>query len=90
MGLLLVRFFEPDGEESYIGRGNPADTGGLPEGLGTYFAEALLRFALEAVDSLIIRVDGQRAGFLAGEAVYLLALAEDMPFIPEVRFDEGP
>ena len=52
--------------------------------------KALLRFALQACKRPVIRIMGQWTGFLAGHAVDLLALAQDVPFVFEVGFNEGP
>ena len=85
-----VALLKPNRKNRDIGRSDATDTCGLAEGLWTNFAEALLRFALQACKRPVISIMGQWTGFLAGHAVDLLALAEDVPFVFEVGFNEGP
>ena len=84
------RFFQPNGKNGNVSRGNATNSRGLAKGLGTNFAEALPGFALEALECVVVEDGRKLASFLAQHAVYLLALAENDALVFKVGFDQGP
>ena len=89
-GATTAGLFQPNGKKRNIGRSDTADAGCLTKSVWTDFVQALLGFALQAHDGIIIHVIRHGTGFLASHAINLLALAQDVPFILEIGFNEGP
>ena len=89
-GAFAAVFFEPDGEEGNDRRCNATDPGPLTKIQGADLIDALLGLAFQALDGVIVGIGRKRVGFLASQAVYLLALPEDVTFVFKVRFNEGP
>ena len=87
---MAADLFEPNRKKSNIGRGDATDARGLTESRGTNLGQSLLGFALQAHDGIVIHIGRHGAGFLADHTINLLALAQDVPFILEIGFNQGP